>query len=214
MVGESGNSRLTRRQEQKTATRQRLLRVAGDLFAEKGYHKATMRELAVRAGVGLGTIFSHFPDKTTLLAAAFREEREAVLRTAFATLPPASFKDQLLHLVRHLYSYYAQRPAFSRALIQELLFLGDRHGEEVDLQILTLIHRLAELGEAAVTRGEVRGTVDCQETALAIWSFFFVGLLQGLKETDFDVKVQVARVERMLDQHLVGIGVTGKAEDL
>jgi len=213
MIAELRDKRANRRQEQKEETRQLVLRTAGDLFEEKGYRKTTMRELADRAGVGLGTIFSHFPDKRGLLVAAFQEERAAVLRLAFATLPAAGFKSQLLHLASHLYRYYARRPAFSRALLQELLFLGDRRCEELDTQILSLIQRIVGLCEAAATRGELRATVDCRETALAVWSFFFVVLLKGLKENEFDVEFQVARVERLLDQHLAGIGPAGREED-
>jgi len=39
------------------------------LFADKGFHKVTMREIAKAAGVGVGTIYEYFPDKEALLLA-------------------------------------------------------------------------------------------------------------------------------------------------
>ena len=42
-------------------TRRLILDAAYGLFEEKGFHQATMRELAARAGVSLGAIFQHFP---------------------------------------------------------------------------------------------------------------------------------------------------------
>jgi AcrR family transcriptional regulator len=48
------------------------------LFAEKGYEKTTMRALAEHAGIGLGTIFKHYPDKPPILAAAFEDDLNAI----------------------------------------------------------------------------------------------------------------------------------------
>lgn len=48
----------------------KLVMEAGEtLFAEKGFHKATMRQIAKAAGVGVGTIYQYFPDKEALLLA-------------------------------------------------------------------------------------------------------------------------------------------------
>ncbi len=47
----------TRREKNREETRRVILDTAYALFEEKGYEKMTMRELAARAGVGLGTIF-------------------------------------------------------------------------------------------------------------------------------------------------------------
>ncbi len=57
-----------------------------------------MRALAERAGVGLGTIFKHFPDKPSLLVAAFQDDLGRVVQEAFRTLPKKGIKSQLLHL--------------------------------------------------------------------------------------------------------------------
>lgn len=57
------------RAQQAADTRRRVVTAAGELFAEKGYAKATMREIATRAGVSLETVRSHGP-KPALLRAA------------------------------------------------------------------------------------------------------------------------------------------------
>jgi len=44
-------------------TRQKILDAALLLFVEKGYEKATMRQIAVGAGVAPGSIYHHFPTK-------------------------------------------------------------------------------------------------------------------------------------------------------
>ena len=112
----------TRRQKAKEETRRIILDAAYSLFEEKGYEKATMRELASRAGVGLGTIFQHFSDKPSLLIAAFDEDLGVVIAEGFKSVPPEDLKVQLLHLVRGIFGFYADRPLLARVLIREIFF--------------------------------------------------------------------------------------------
>jgi AcrR family transcriptional regulator len=58
-----------RPQARGVATRRRLLEAAEALFARAGYDGASMADVADRAGVGVGTLYHHFPDKRALLLA-------------------------------------------------------------------------------------------------------------------------------------------------
>jgi AcrR family transcriptional regulator len=77
----------TRRDQQKAETRTLILTAAKALFVEKNYENTTIRAIAKQAGVAVGTVFVHFPDKSALLAAALYEDIEQVLVEAFATIP-------------------------------------------------------------------------------------------------------------------------------
>ena len=57
----------TRRQEQAAATRQRIIHGAQELFVTMGYARATISEIAQRAGVAVETVYSAFGNKRTLL---------------------------------------------------------------------------------------------------------------------------------------------------
>jgi AcrR family transcriptional regulator len=48
------------------ATRQKLVDSAGPIFAEKGYHSATVREICKRAGANVAAVNYHFKDKLGL----------------------------------------------------------------------------------------------------------------------------------------------------
>jgi AcrR family transcriptional regulator len=51
------------------ATRRRVLAAAESLFARRGYEASSMADVAEKAGVGVGTLYHHFPDKRALLLA-------------------------------------------------------------------------------------------------------------------------------------------------
>ncbi len=61
-------SRARRRgQARARVTRERILRAAEERFAAQGYEGAAITAIAERAGVGVGTLYHHFPEKRSLL---------------------------------------------------------------------------------------------------------------------------------------------------
>jgi AcrR family transcriptional regulator len=61
--------------------RERLLTAAREVFAECGESTA-LEEIARRAGVGIGTLYRHFPNRQALLEALYVNEVEEVCRSA------------------------------------------------------------------------------------------------------------------------------------
>ncbi|MEW2451670.1 helix-turn-helix domain-containing protein [Streptomyces parvulus] len=61
--------------------RERLLAVAGEAFAERG-EGASLDDIARRAGVGVGTLYRHFPTRQALLEAAYLDRIEAIAARA------------------------------------------------------------------------------------------------------------------------------------
>jgi AcrR family transcriptional regulator len=55
--------------EAKSATRQRILQAAINLFASEGWQHTTTRGIAVAAGIATGTLFNYFPTKEAIAAA-------------------------------------------------------------------------------------------------------------------------------------------------
>lgn len=67
--------------------RTRVLAAAGELFAARGIADVTMDDIAARAGVGKGTLYRRFGDRSGL-AAALLDERERDLQSRILTGPP------------------------------------------------------------------------------------------------------------------------------
>lgn len=69
---------LTRREKQQR-TRERLIDAAAKVFARRGYHPASVEEIAAEAGFSTGAVYSNFDGKEALfLALADREVAERV----------------------------------------------------------------------------------------------------------------------------------------
>lgn len=198
----------TRREKNKAETRRIIFETAYALFEEKGYEKMTMRELAAKAGVGIGTIFQHFKDKSSLLVSVFEHDFHPLVRKTFETLPAGNLKKQLLYMVRNFYDYYAQRPQISRILAKEL-YLKPENFERISQSLQDDLAKVAALFEEAKQKGEVNPDIDSADAVLLWWSYYFMVLLQGLQLPHFDVDEQVAIHERLLDQHFTGIRPTG-----
>lgn len=66
-----------------------LVAQAAEAFAERGADDVSLEEIARRAGVGIGTLYRHFPSRQSLLEAVFRDQVEALARRADDLLPAA-----------------------------------------------------------------------------------------------------------------------------
>ena len=64
-----GKPRLSRRERLKRQREERILDAAATIFAQKGYHHATVHDVAVAADVADGTIYNYFESKFDLLIA-------------------------------------------------------------------------------------------------------------------------------------------------
>ncbi len=57
-------------------TRQKILEAALELFRERGFAEATMREIAARAGVATGLAYYYFKSKDAIVLAFYQQARD------------------------------------------------------------------------------------------------------------------------------------------
>jgi AcrR family transcriptional regulator len=102
---------------------EKLLAAARVAFAEDGT-STSLEEIARRAGVGIGTLYRHFPNRQKLLEAVYVDEVAAMCASAadFAALPPW---DALVSWLHRFVGYLATK----QALAQELLNYVDRDAD-------------------------------------------------------------------------------------
>jgi len=82
-----------------------LVDTAKQVFAEKGA-AATLDEIAKAAGVGIGTLYRHFPTREDIVDAVYQAESEQIFNLAHelsAKLPPAEALQQwMLHFIEYM----------------------------------------------------------------------------------------------------------------
>jgi AcrR family transcriptional regulator len=106
-------------------TRQRLLEAAGEVFAEKGFKGATVRDIIQRAGVNLAAVNYHFRDKEGLyveaVKTAFCGQSEEFPLPAWAPgTPPAVKLADFIHTEAHHLIDSPARPWYRPLMMQEL----------------------------------------------------------------------------------------------
>jgi AcrR family transcriptional regulator len=101
----------------------KLIAAARSAFAEHGT-SASLEDIARRAGVGIGTLYRHFPSRQDLLEAVYVEEVEEVCQSAeqLTDLPPW---DALAGWLHRVVAYVGRK----HALAEELWNYLDRDAE-------------------------------------------------------------------------------------
>ena len=96
---------------------EKLVATAREVFAREGT-SAPLETIAEQAGVGIGTLYRHFPTRQALLEAVYIDEVEALARAAseLAELPPWEALSQWLH---QYVGFAATKRALNEALLEE-----------------------------------------------------------------------------------------------
>jgi AcrR family transcriptional regulator len=100
-------------------SRAKLLEAATAAFAEHGAD-APLEDIARRAGVGIGTLYRHFPTRVDLQAAVYRSQVETVCAAADQYMSSASPDQALSGWLRAMAAYLATKRGLSRVLVEAL----------------------------------------------------------------------------------------------
>jgi AcrR family transcriptional regulator len=136
---------------------EKVLAAAREAFAEGGESMA-LEEIARRAGVGIGTLYRHFPNRQALLEALYVGEVDEMCRSA-AELDGADPWEALTGWVENFIGYLATK----RALAAELLNYLDQDAELFQVCRSSLFAAGEPLLKRAQDAGVVRPDVDIAE---------------------------------------------------
>jgi AcrR family transcriptional regulator len=98
----------------------RLLAAASAVFVEHGADDASLEEIARRAGVGIGTLYRHFPNRQALLEAVYRDQVQALQSRADELLDTADPGAALESWLRALLAFSRAKHSMMSALLATL----------------------------------------------------------------------------------------------
>jgi AcrR family transcriptional regulator len=190
--------------------RDKLNRIKGaarKLFISKGFDDATMREIAARAGVGLGTVFLYAADKRDLLFLIANEGLEEAEAAAEAAVQPAaSLIENLIAVFSPQYAFFAQQPALSRLVLREMTFFET--GEQARVFQKTRDSLIALVGKTvslAMAQGNIASTESPQLIGWAIFCIFQLELRRWFSGDDLDLQHGLEQLRRTLNVCITGL---------
>jgi AcrR family transcriptional regulator len=177
----------TLRQQQKARTRELILESARTLFDKMGYDATTVRAVAAGAGVGLGTIFKHFPDKSSLLLASMIEDLEGLEARVMAAMDwSAPIDEQLRLFITAVYEFWGERQALAKVVLQQAWFVPGPWGDEYRTQTDLLIERGADLLANAQAQGQIQPDADPRLLSKAIYSYYLFSVIRDIDTPGYD----------------------------
>jgi AcrR family transcriptional regulator len=135
--------------------RQLLMDAAKAAFSEVGLN-VSLEEIARRAGVGIGTLYRHFPSREAVVEAVYRREVEQLAQAApqlLATLPAG----EALHQWMHLFVDYI---ATKRLIAPSLGAAAGRTSSLYATSSELITRAITALLRHAVASGDVRKDID------------------------------------------------------
>jgi len=190
----------------------RIKDAAQSLFVAKGFDDTTMREIAVRAGVGLGTIFLYAKNKRDLLFLTINEGLEKVTNEAENAVDPKEpLIDNLLAVAKLHYRFFGRQPAISRLVLREMIFYDS--GAQAPPFHKTrdrLIRLFGRTTELAIANDEIAPSEPALFAGWTLFCIFQVELRRWLANDVTHICSGLNELERAFQMLMVGFGLGPK----
>jgi AcrR family transcriptional regulator len=167
-----------------------LIDAAKAAFSEVGLN-VSLEEIARRAGVGIGTLYRHFPTRESVVEAVYRHEVEQ-LAEAVPQLLETSPPGEALHQWMHLFVDYI---ATKRIIAPSLAAAAGRSPALYASSVELITKAISTLVKRAIESGEVRKDIDPPDLLRAM-----VGVSYGNPEAGWE-----ASARRLIDILMDGL---------
>jgi TetR/AcrR family transcriptional regulator, cholesterol catabolism regulator len=200
------------RQERKQATRARVLAAARDLFDEIGYEETTIRMVAQRAEVSVGSVFTTFAGKAELLSHVMGDRVEALQAELEQVTPHlrGPTVDRLRSIMAVHYGFETRRLRLFVAWVAASFTWPHEGGVTPVGRNERFRDMLADALAGGIARGEVRPDTDAElfvDTLLAayVWNY------RRAAQDGADAPALIAAMDRQIGLLFEGVAVRQSA---
>ena len=154
--------------------RNAILEAAEAVFAERGFHRSRIQDVAERARIAVGTVYNHFDEKEDLLRALLEERtEELVAQLERQPTDPPDFEGSLTARVERMFRYVdGHRTFFAVAVEQGAVGSGSASAADVGGKAAKSVARaraaLVVIAEEGVAQGFLDSDIDPQRLARAL----------------------------------------------
>jgi AcrR family transcriptional regulator len=177
--------------------RERVLEAAKAVFSAGG-PDASLEAVAKRAGVGIGTLYRHFPTREALFEAVYRREVQQLGELAESLKSEASPVDALRRWLRSNVEFVATKKGMSAALALAM----HSSSELTAYSFERLTKAVGALLARAVAAGEIRSDISPEDLLRALVGMCYLHDQPGWQNS----------VVRLLDVFIDGLRVHAKVE--
>ncbi len=194
------------REQKKQAKLEAIQEAARALFRRRGYAGTTTREIAERAGIGVGTLFVYFPEKTDLLFYVFSQDLERVANQALDSIPEESgLVDGLLYVFRAIFELYDADHELSRTFLKEYQFGTGRVRDAFNEVTFGIVARFGALVRRARERGEPMRDIDDFQAGYQFFALYTFALQLWLSRAMADRETALLQLRISLELAVSGL---------
>ena len=196
------------RERSRLQTIDRIIVTARQLLAEQGYDATTTRQVALKAGLGVGTLFNYVKDKRDLIYLIFNREIRVVTDVSLAAPRPwQTFQEKMLSIFEHHYRFFGSEPVLSRILLTETIqHAPGFHLQEFLILRNAIIDGVEMIVVAAQKSGEIKLAAHPSVIAKSIFFVHSANVRWWLDTPDLpDWRVGLREFAKYLDLQLRGL---------
>jgi TetR/AcrR family fatty acid metabolism transcriptional regulator len=185
-----------------------ILQAAEEILEEKGYHEASMEEIAVRVGIAKGTIYGHFASKEELIIALVERDMRTFLEGVASVIAQHSTpRTRLEALLRYILTDLLQKQVHLFSSVAHSLQLKCQDPER-EARLHGLWQRLTDQIIALIEEGKATGDFNRDlSTEAMLYAFFSLFAPRNFKKHI----VKDVDTSRQLADQLIWIYFTGIA---
>ncbi len=181
----------------------KILTSAGAVFAEFGFHKSTISQIATNAGVADGTLYLYFKNKDDILYQFISFKTELVFKKMHAAVEDGKTAEaKLRNLIRcHLAEF--QNDKHMAVIFQsEVRYLRD-----IEPQIKNISKMYLDLLSEIIEQGQIEGSMR-QDLFVGLVKRFILGAVEGVISTWVSAQGRydlVSMADPLVDLYLTGL---------
>ncbi|HEU5343471.1 MAG TPA: helix-turn-helix domain-containing protein [Ktedonobacterales bacterium] len=167
-----------------------LVLTAARVFEEQGPY-ACLEDIARSAGVGVGTLYRHFPNRQAILEAVYRTQIDALLAESTALLEASSASEALDAWVRLMLDHIVKQRGLKAALLDS----------DSPSEVLSLCKRqIRAAGDALIARAQAAGAIRADVRADDLHK-----LIHGIVQTTPETPEGLEQAHRLIAIMLAGV---------